>query len=44
MGEGHSFLSPPKGRVMRKMKGKEGGSQKNKGCFNIMFYENTNHI
>ena len=26
-GEGHSFLSPSKGRVMKKMTGKEGGSQ-----------------
>ena len=29
-GEGCSFLSPSKGRVMRKMTGKEEGSQKNK--------------
>ena len=26
-GEGHSFRSPSKGRVMKKMTGKEGGSQ-----------------
>ena len=30
-GEGRRFLSPSKGRVMKKkMSGKEGGSQKNK--------------
>ena len=29
-GEGYSFLSPLKGRVMTKMTGTEGGSQKNK--------------
>ena len=27
IGEGHSFLSSSKGRVMKKMTGKEGGSQ-----------------
>ena len=27
-GEVYSFLSPPKGRVMKKMTGKEGGSHK----------------
>ena len=26
-GEGNSFLSPSKGRVMKKLTGKEGGSQ-----------------
>ena len=29
-GEGRRLLSPSKGRVMKKMTGKDGGSQKNK--------------
>ena len=50
-GEGRRFLSPSKGRVMKKMTGKEGGSQKNKpprswkdALIYIMFYKNTNHL
>ena len=43
-GEGCSFLSPSKGRVMRKMTGKEEGSQKKKHRMHIMFYKNTNHL
>ena len=50
-GEGRSFLSPSKGKVMKKMTGKEGGSQKNKpprswkdALIYIMFYKNTNHL
>ena len=50
-GEGRSFLSPSKGRVMKKMTGKEGGTQKIKpprslkdALIYTMFYKNTNHL
>ena len=48
---GSQFLSPWKGRVMKKMTGKEGESQKIKpprswkdALIYIMFYKNTNHF